>query len=86
MAKQHVRGKGRLRILKKILLGTGLIIVAFILIVIATLYWQAIQKPTGTPRLVAQGEIDEGAGIHAFVCLVQALSARPLGSGTWLTT
>jgi len=41
---------------------------------------------TGTPGFVAQGEIDEGAGIHAFVCLVQALSARPLGSGTWLTT
>ena len=71
MAKQHVRGKGRLRILKKILLGTGLIIVAFILIVIATLYWQAIQKPTGTPRLVALGS-SFAAGI--------GLGDRPAGS------
>ena len=55
MAKQQVRGKGRLRILKKMLIGAGLIIVAFVLIVIATFYWQAIQKPTGTPRLVALG-------------------------------
>jgi lysophospholipase L1-like esterase len=55
MAKLQVRGTRRSRIFKKILLSTGLIVIAFIVIVVAILYWQAIQKPTGTPRLVALG-------------------------------
>jgi lysophospholipase L1-like esterase len=55
MAKLQVRGTRRSRIFRKILLSTGLIVIAFIVIVVAMLYWQAIQKPTGTPRLVALG-------------------------------
>jgi lysophospholipase L1-like esterase len=75
MAKLQVRGTRRSRIFKKILLSTGLIVIAFTVIVVAILYWQAIQKPTGTPRLVALGSsfaagigLGDRADGSPFVC------------------
>jgi hypothetical protein len=41
--------------MKKVLGLLLLALLTFVLIAVATLYWQAAQKPQGTPKLVALG-------------------------------
>jgi lysophospholipase L1-like esterase len=55
MASKQSRGKRGRRIIRKTLLIAGLTLFALILIIVATLYWQASRKPTGTPKFVALG-------------------------------
>jgi lysophospholipase L1-like esterase len=49
------RGKRGWRTVKKVFLRGMLALVALALIIVATLYWQAQQKPTGQPVIVALG-------------------------------
>jgi lysophospholipase L1-like esterase len=49
------RGNRAWRVIRKTFLYAGLLLVALLAIIVATLYWQAQQKPTGTPTLVALG-------------------------------
>jgi lysophospholipase L1-like esterase len=49
------RGNRAWRVIRKTFLYAALLLVALLTIIVATLYWQAQQKPTGTPTLVALG-------------------------------
>jgi len=49
------RDKRGWRFLRKAILIPGLALLALVLIIVGTLYWQAQQKPTGKPVLVALG-------------------------------
>jgi lysophospholipase L1-like esterase len=55
MENSTVRRKRGWRIVRKVLLIAVLALVALALIIVATLYWQAQQKPTGQPVIVALG-------------------------------
>jgi lysophospholipase L1-like esterase len=49
------RGKRGWRIMRRAILIVGVALLALVLIIVGTLYWQAQRKPTGKPVLVALG-------------------------------